>query len=189
MPGRGYLPEVWLLGSSLFSATLAGRLGLPFSFAHHFSPGSTEPALAQYRASFRASAFLAEPRAMVAVGVLCAPSAEEADWLAGPSRLATLQLRTNRLGPLPTPEVAANYRYTSEERSLVDSVMATHLVGDPASVVEGLEALAARTQADELMLSTRVHGYEERARSFELVAARWAASAASTSAGVPGAQI
>ena len=112
VPGRGYLPETWLLGSSTFSARLAGMLGLPFSFAYHFAPDQLDQALEQYRSGFRPSILLDHPHVMVAVSVLCAPSAEEARWLAGPSALTILQLRTGRLGPVPTPEEAADYRFT-----------------------------------------------------------------------------
>jgi luciferase family oxidoreductase group 1 len=178
VPGRGYRPEVWLLGSSVFSARLAGLLGLPFSFAHHFSPQYTEPALAEYRSSFRPSGVLRAPYAMVAVAVVCAPTADEAYWLAGPSALSVLHLRTNRLGPLPTPETAAAYRYTDAERELVASIMATHVVGEPQVVTASLAELAARTGADELMVTTRVHGQADRLRSFELVAGAWEGAAA-----------
>jgi luciferase family oxidoreductase group 1 len=174
VPGRGYLPEIWLLGSSLFSAELAGLLGLPFSFAYHFSPGLLDGALARYRQRFRPSFLWSKPRVMVAVSVICAPEAEEARWLAGSSALSTLQLRTGRLGPLPSPEEAAAYRFTAPERELVDTTMATHVIGDPGSVHEGLQALVERTGADELMVSTRLHAYAARARSLELVAERWA---------------
>lgn len=173
IPGLGYLPEVWLLGSSLFSAELAGLLGLPFSFAHHFSPRYTEPALDRYRQAFRPSAVCEAPHAMVAVAVVCAPTDEEARWLAGSTALSTLFLRTNRLAPLPSPETAAGYAYTAEERAIVESVMATHVVGDPAFVRDGLDELVARTGADELMLTTRVHAAPARRRSFELVAGTW----------------
>ena len=173
MPGEGYLPEVWLLGSSVFSANLAGLLGLPFSFAYHFSPQYLQPALERYRTTFRASAFLSEPRAMVAVSVLCAPDAEEAHWLAGPSLLSMLRLRTNRMGPLPSPEEAAAYPYSEAERALVDSLAATHVVGDPPAVRRGLADLLERTGADELMVGTRVFDHRDRLRSYELVAREW----------------
>ena len=185
MPGQGYLPEVWLLGSSIFSANLAGLLGLPFSFAHHFSPQYTEPALAQYRSVFRPSAILAEPHAMVAAAVICAPTEEEARWLAGPAALSMLQLRTNRMGPLPTPETAAAYNYSPAEQALVDSITATHIVGDPATVRRELAELAARTAADELIVTGRVHGYGDRVRSFELLAEAWLAQSVGDAAGVP----
>jgi luciferase family oxidoreductase group 1 len=175
VPGRGYLPQIWLLGSSLFSAELAGLLGLPFSFAYHFSPGLLDGALERYRQRFRPSFLWAEPKVMVAVSVICAEDADEARWLAGSSALGTLQLSTGRLGPLPSPEEAAAYRFSAAEQALVDTTMASHVIGDPESVHHGLRVLAERTGAGELMLSTRLHGYTARARSLELVAARWAA--------------
>ncbi|MDE3203743.1 MAG: LLM class flavin-dependent oxidoreductase [Acidobacteriota bacterium] len=169
VPGRGYLPEVWLLGSSLYSAQLAALLGLPFAFAYHFNPGPLDAALDTYRTTFRPGVFAA-PHTMVAVTVLCAPSEQEARWLAGSSALGVLQLRTGRLGPLPTPEEAAAYRFSEGERALVEQTLATHVIGDPETVRVGLVALARRTEADELMISTRVHSYQDRLRSLELVA-------------------
>lgn len=170
VPGAGYLPEVWLLGSSLYSAQLAGMLGLPFAFAYHFSPGPLDAALDTYRSNFRPTGMSAGPHTMVAVSVLCAPSEDEARWLAGSSALGVLQLRTGRLGPLPSPEEAAAYRFDPRERALVEQIMATHVIGDPDTVRDGLESLARRTGADELMISTRVHALEDRLRSFELIA-------------------
>jgi alkanesulfonate monooxygenase SsuD/methylene tetrahydromethanopterin reductase-like flavin-dependent oxidoreductase (luciferase family) len=115
---------------------------------------------------------------MVAVSVLCAPSDEEARWLAGPSALTTLQLRTGRLGPIATPEEAAAYPYTPEERALVEAATATHLIGDPAVVHQGLVDLHRRTGADEIMLSTRVHSLDARVQSLTLVAESWAGTEA-----------
>jgi alkanesulfonate monooxygenase SsuD/methylene tetrahydromethanopterin reductase-like flavin-dependent oxidoreductase (luciferase family) len=113
---------------------------------------------------------------MVAVSVLCAPSEKEARWLAGPSALTTLQLRTGRLGPVPTPEEAAAYNYTAEERAVVEAATATHLIGDPDTVHQGLVDLQRRTDADEIMLSTRAHSFAARAQSLTLVAEGWAMS-------------
>jgi luciferase family oxidoreductase group 1 len=172
-PGRGYLPEVWLLGSTLFSAQLAGILGLPFSFAYHFAPRLLEPALSTYRSNFRPSVLHAGPRVMVAASALCAPSESEARWLSGSTALSILQLRTGRLGPLPSPEEAAQYPFTAAERSLVEEAMSTHLVGDPDMVHDGLRQLQTRTGADEIMLSTRSHSYETRVRSLSLIARSW----------------
>ena len=172
-PGRGYLPEVWLLGSSLFSAQLAGIFGLPFSFAYHFAPALLDSALQAYRSNFRPSVLHAEPRAMVAVSVLCAPTEAEARWLSGSTALSILQLRTGRLGPLPSPQEAENYQFSATEQAVVEDAMATHLIGDPEAVIEGLRHLEQRTGADEIMLSTRAHSYETRARSLSLVAQGW----------------
>ena len=104
VPGQGYRPEVWLLGSSDFSARLAGYLGLPFSFAHHFSASNTLPAIEAYRDNFQPSVFLDEPHVMVAATVVCAKTEERARWLAAPGALSILRLRTVRPGPVPTPE-------------------------------------------------------------------------------------
>jgi len=169
-PGLGYLPEVWLLGSSVFSAQLAGLLGLPFAFAYHFSPGPLDAALGAYRNNFRPSFLLGQPRVMVAVAVVCAPTDEEARWLAGASALSIVQLRTGRYGLFPSPEEAAAYRYSEPEQALVDDTMSTHVIGDSATVRRQLSGLVERTGADELMVSTRVHSYEDRVRSLSLVA-------------------
>jgi luciferase family oxidoreductase group 1 len=159
VPGRGYLPEMWLLGSSVFSAQLAGMLGLPFSFAYHFSPGYVDAALERYRSAFTPSFLLDQPHAMVAVSVLCADTDEEARWLSGPSAVNIVQLRTGRLGPLVTPEEAAMYQFSAAESALIRDTTATHLIGDPNTVQNGLVDLQQRTSADELMLSTRAHSY------------------------------
>ncbi len=172
-PGHGYLPEVWLLGSSLFSAKLAGILGLPYSFAYHFAPPLLDGALETYRSHFRPSVLHAEPRVMVAASVLCAPSESEARWLSGATALSILQLRTGRLGPLPSPEEAAQYSFSAAERSMVEDAMSTHLIGDPDTVTEGLRQLESRTGADEIMLSTRSHSFETRVRSLSLIAGSW----------------
>ena len=186
-PGRGYLPEVWLLGSSLFSAQLAGLLGLPFSFAYHFAPKLLDDALDTYRSSFRPSVLHTEPRVMVAVSVLCALSESEAVWLSGSTALSILQLRSGRLGPLPSPEQAAEYAFTPVEKSTIEEAMSTHLIGDPDMVIEGLRQLQSRTGADEIMLSTRSHTYEARVRSLSLIAQHWGMTApASVGDGRPG---
>jgi luciferase family oxidoreductase group 1 len=172
-PGSGYLPEIWLLGSSTFSAQLAGILGLPFSFAYHFAPDLLDQALSIYRSTFKSSILLEQPKVMVAVSVLCAPSAEEAAWLSGSTKLSILQRRTGQLGLLPSPEEAAARDFTPEEETVVAEAMATHVIGDPSVVHEGLVQLQDRTAADEFMLSTRTHSYDARERSFTLVAQSW----------------
>jgi luciferase family oxidoreductase group 1 len=173
VPGSGYLPEVWLLGSSLFSAQLAGMIGLPYSFAYHFAPQLLDAALETYRTNFRPSILHDAPRAMVAVTVLAAPTEDEARWLSGSSALNTVLLRTGRLGPLPSPEEAAAYSYTPAEAALVEDTTSSHLIGTPETVYEGLVRLQERTAADELMISTRIHSYEDRVRSLALVAETW----------------
>jgi luciferase family oxidoreductase group 1 len=170
VPGSGQKPAVWLLGSSDVSARLAGELGLPFSFAHHFMPQNTIPALDIYRHSFRPSATLDKPYAMVCVAAVCAETNERARWLHAPARLSLLRLRSGRPSTLPTPEETAAHIFSPAERSFVDSWTATHIVGSPDTVRQGLEALQEATAAEELMLTTIVHDHADRLRSYQLVA-------------------
>jgi luciferase family oxidoreductase group 1 len=169
VPGKGHEPQIWLLGSSGFSAQLAGLLGLPFSFAHHFSSANTVPALELYRRSFRPSRWLSEPYAKVAVTVVCADTDERARWLAGPAALAFLKLRTGTPQALTTPEEAAAYPYTGMERAFIDDRWSGQAIGSPDTVRRSLTDLLARTNADELMLTTMVYDLADRIRSFELV--------------------
>jgi luciferase family oxidoreductase group 1 len=170
VPGRGYQPALWMLGSSDFSAQVAGALGLPFSFAHHFAAANTVPAVAAYRSSFRPSDVLERPYVMLGVPVIAAETVERARWLAGPSALSFVRLRQGRPTPLPTPEEAAEYVFTPSERELLRSWTSPLIAGDPETVRAGLDQLAAETGADELMITTMVHGHEDRMRSYELVA-------------------
>ena len=170
VPGAGHMPAIWLLGSSDFSARLAGELGLPFSFAHHFMPQNTLPALEIYRRYFTPSATLAEPYAMVGVAVVCAETDERARWIHEPAKLSFLRLRSGRPSTLPSPEEAAGYEYSPDERRFVDDWTASHVVGSPETVRKELRGLQERTVADELILTTNVYDHAERLRSYELVA-------------------
>jgi luciferase family oxidoreductase group 1 len=171
VPAVGNKPPVWLLGSSGFSAQLAGALGLPFAFAHHFSSRNTLPAVELYRNSFRPSATLSEPYLMLGAAVVCAETDERAEWLAAPSELTFLSLRRGRPIPLPSPEEAAEYPYSDLDRELIAERMGSTIIGSPETVRKGLEKLAGDTGADEIMITTAVHGHADRVRSYELVAA------------------
>ncbi len=168
-PARGYRPDIWLLGSSDFSAHLAGQLGLPFAFAHHFAGGNTMPAIETYRSAFRPGV-LERPYLSLGVNVVCAPTDDEAQWLAGSGSLAILRLRQGRPDVYPSPEEAAEYPYSPMELETVRSWTANHLIGSPETVRAGIEALAARTGVDELMITTNVHAPADRLRSYSLVA-------------------
>lgn len=169
VPHATQQPVIWLLGSSLFSAELAGVLGLPFAFAHHFSPANTLPALARYRDSFRPGRELDTPYAMLTVQVICAPTDDEADRIALPAALSFVRLRQGRPGPLPTPETAAAHPWTTQERAFVTHRQADQAVGGPQLVEKKLTALLDATGGDELMITTVTHEPADRLRSTELV--------------------
>lgn len=163
-------PAVWLLGSSGYSAQLAGGLGLPFAFAHHFSAKFTEPALELYRNSFRPSETLTRPYAMVTAAVVAADTDEEAHRLAAPMGLSMLRLRAGRPGLLPTPEEALAYPYTAQESDAIATITESHIIGAPETVRKGLTDLLDRTHPDELMIATNVGDPAARRHSHHLVA-------------------
>jgi luciferase family oxidoreductase group 1 len=168
-PAAQSAPSVVLLGSSGFSAQLAGALGLPFAFAHHFGGPHTVEAVELYRETFRPSPALDQPYAIVTANALTADTAEEAARLALPGMLMRLAIRTNRLRPLPSPDEAA----VDPERAAAEAMPSNAIVGTPEVAVAGLRDLAERTGADELMISASTHGVAERVRSLELLAGAW----------------
>jgi luciferase family oxidoreductase group 1 len=170
IPAEGNEPAVWLLGSTGYSAELAGLLGLPFAFAHHFSPANARPALALYRRTFTPSPRLATPYCLISVSVLCAADAEAARWLHGSSRLSMLRLRAGRPSTLPSPEEAGSRAYSAAEQAVIAEATASHLVGSPAMVVEALDQLVADTGADEVMVTTSTFAHADRLASYELLA-------------------
>lgn len=162
-------PSVLLLGSSGFSAQLAGILGLPFVFANHFDMGGTEQAADIYRQNFEPSIILDESYVMVTAAAIVADTTDQAQFLAGPSRLRKFGMRTGRRLPLFSPEDAA--AHPQIEAAL--AMPTNGLVGTCDEVVEGLNKLAAVTGADELMLSVATHHVDDRLRTLETVMKGW----------------
>ncbi|MFD4126967.1 LLM class flavin-dependent oxidoreductase [Streptomyces globisporus] len=163
-------PPVWLLGSSGFSARLAGTLGLPFAFAHHFSAQNTIPALDLYRESFRPSAVLDAPYALIGVSALAADDEREARRQVLTGALSMVRLRTGRPGLIPSPEEAEAYDFSPMEREFVDGWLGNVIHGTADEVRTGLDGLAKRTGADELMITANAHGGDARLRSYDLIA-------------------
>lgn len=182
VPGAGHLPSIWMLGSSDFGAQVAGRMGLPFTFAHHFGMGGTELALELYRDSFEPSAVLDQPYAMIGVSVVCAPTFEEARYLAGASALGFLRLRQGRPAPMPTPDEAEALAPGSTERAFLDDRLRNAVLGSPVDVRDQLQQLVHRFDVNELMLTTSTHNPGDRVRSFSLVAESCIANAGLVSA-------
>jgi luciferase family oxidoreductase group 1 len=171
MPDDVESPEVWLLGSSEFSAQLAASAGLRFAFAHHIQPEPAIRALRFYRDNFQPSKYLAEPQSLIAVSAICAETDEEARELAGPAELTMLKFRQGgRMGKLPSVAEAREYPYTSEELLAVREGRQRLTVGSAATVRERLTTLAGQGAVDEIMVTTIVHGHADRRRSYELLA-------------------
>ncbi|WP_258726361.1 LLM class flavin-dependent oxidoreductase [Cellulomonas sp. NS3] len=176
-PAPTSAPEAWLLGSSLFSAQLAAELGLPFSYAHHFSTGRTHQAVAAYRSTFRPSSVLAQPRLMVSASVIVADTEEEARYLAGPSRVMALSLRSPRpLAPIVSPDEAQRMLADLDPGTadLLAQLPGTQIATTPERAVAELADLVARTGADELLLTATTHDVATRIETLEAIAPLWA---------------
>ena len=165
-------PELWMLGSTDGGARIAGALGIPFVFAHHFHPHLTEPSLALYRELFVASDLAERPRTIVAAGIVVGEDDEHAARLALPGGVSMLWLRQGRAAPLPTVEQAEALvaRMTAAERAVVDDAIARAIVGGPQTVHTALLDLAERTGPDELMVTSHVADPELRVRALEHLA-------------------
>jgi luciferase family oxidoreductase group 1 len=170
-PAAASAPTIVLLGSSDYSAQLAGQLGLPFAFAHHFDTGGTLLALDLYRQQFEPSPALDQPYAIVTASFLAAPTDEEAAWLAAPGQLMTYALRTGRRIQIVPPAAAAQHPDLAAARQMPSN----RIIGTPDAVVARLEGLVRETAADEIMVMPFTYGIDERVRSLELLAQGWRA--------------
>lgn len=170
IPGEGLNVPIWLLGSSGYSAQLAGQLGLPFSFASHFSPENTLGALRLYRQSFRASDVLSEPYAMVGANIIAAETDEEAHWLATSMQQQFLNLFRNTPSPLLPPVEDFDRKISDYEKSLLASRIGASIIGSGQTVKEKLQQFLAETQADEIIINAQIFDPSKRLKSYEIVA-------------------
>ncbi|HLY64858.1 MAG TPA: LLM class flavin-dependent oxidoreductase [Chloroflexota bacterium] len=165
-------PEVWLLGSSDYSARVAAVLGLPFAFADFFGTTSdVGPAVAElYRREFQPSAHLSEPKLNVTVQVVCAETEERARFIGSSRNLSKLSAVTRkRVGLLP-PEEASQYQPNDEERQALEGFTKGYLDGTPEQVRDKVWAAAERYGTTDVSIVTNAYHFEDRLRSYELVA-------------------
>ena len=170
MPADVPLPPIFLLGSSDYSAQLAGHIGAVFAFAHHFATFDAAEAMRLYRDSFRPSTSHAKPYAILATHVVCADTDEEADRLARTVDLNFVRRAKGEYLPLASPEEATAYDYAPVDRARIASNRQRMSVGSPATVKARLGPLIEATQAQELMVTTMIHGHAARKHSYELLA-------------------
>ena len=163
LPGAPHQPELWLLGSSAQSALWAGQLGLPYAFAD-FINADGAPNAALYRERFTPSARLEHPRTAVAVWAICADTDEEAELIAASGRMTLILLRQGRLIPVPPPEKAQRFLASQE------NAPRRGVIGSPATVRAGIEEIASRYQADEVIVVNISYDHGGRRRSYELIA-------------------
>jgi len=167
-PGLGAKVEFWMLGSSLFGAQLAAKLGMPYAFAAHFAPDHLDSALEVYRRDFQPSEALQEPHVMVAMNVFAADTDDEARLLASSQQQSFVALRSGTPGKLPPPIEGYLETLPTPERAMLDHLSQAAAVGTPAKVRADIESFVKRTCADEIILCGATYDPEARLRSLEL---------------------
>ena len=167
-PGLGAKVELWMLGSSLFGAQLAAKLGMPYAFAAHFAPDHLDAALAVYRRDFEPSAALDKPYVMVAMNVFAADTDAKAHMLASSQQQSFVALRTGNPGKLPPPIADYTAALPAPARAMLDHLGQAAAVGTPQSVRSDIDSFVKRTGADEIILCGSTFEPEARLRSMEL---------------------
>jgi luciferase family oxidoreductase group 1 len=163
-------PDVWMLGSSMWSANAAAEFGLPYAFAHFFFGMGTRQAIETYQQSFTPSTRRAQPEAMAAVGVICAETAEEAEYLAASVRLLQRRIRINDRRPVAAPGDAMRELQTLGGATPEEGEWPRYFVGTAAQVRQQLEAMAAALNIGELVVNTIIWDHAARLRSYEMLA-------------------
>lgn len=170
MPSDVALPPFYLLGSSDYSARLAAQIGAAFAFAHHFATFDAGDAMHLYRDNFQPSSAHAAPYAILGTAAICADSNEEAERLATTVDLHNVRRAKGEYLPLASPEEAAAYDYSPVDRARIAQSRERLAVGSPATVAAQLRLLIDKTRADEVMITTMIHGHNARKRSYQLLA-------------------
>ncbi|GAB4140664.1 MAG: LLM class flavin-dependent oxidoreductase [Sphingomonadales bacterium] len=169
VPGAGTQVPIWILGSSLFGASLAAELGLPYAFASHFAPQALNDALAVYRSRFKPSPVLDQPYAMVGVNIIAAATDDEARHLATTQQMSFTNIFRGARGLSQPPIDDIDSYWTAVEKAQAQAMLARAIYGGPDTVRAGIDALIAETQADELMIVSDVFDHGLRLRSYEMI--------------------
>ena len=167
-PGFGASIEMWMLGSSLFGAQLAAKLGLPYAFASHFAPDHLDAALEIYRRDFQPSEALEKPRAMAAMTVLVADDDAEAEYIASSQLQAFVRLRTGSPGKLPPPIRDYRDSLPAQAQAMLAHIGQASAIGSAATVRDKIAGFIERTNADEIIVAGSTFEPEHRQRSLEL---------------------
>ncbi|MCM3747774.1 LLM class flavin-dependent oxidoreductase [Paenibacillus pasadenensis] len=170
VPGEGLDIPIWLLGSSGFSAQLAGELGLPFAFASHFAPDYLLPALTLYRSSFKPSAHLDKPHAMVGINIIAADTESEAAWLATSQQQQFLNIIRGRTGKLQPPVDSMDGLLSPQEQAALMNTLRYSIVGTKDTIRQRMQEIQQATGAQEFIIASQIFDHEARLQSCRLTA-------------------
>lgn len=170
VPGAGLNVPIWILGSSLYGAELAGHFGLPYAFASHFAPADLRQALFVYRQNFRPSAQLDRPYVMVAMNLMAADTREEAELIATSMMQTVLALVRGAPVKLPPPVKGFADGLSPQEHAAISRFMTCIALGDRTDVRDSLLKFKKETAADEIILSAQIYDHKARLRALEIAA-------------------
>ncbi|QDH81445.1 LLM class flavin-dependent oxidoreductase [Echinicola soli] len=170
IPGEGLDIPIYLLGSSMSSAVLAAKNGLPYAFASHFAPAQFLDATRYYRENFQPSEYLKHPYVVSCVNVIAAETDEKAHKTATSFYQMALGIVRRKSYPLRPPVDTMDGLWTEPEAAAINQMMACSFVGTAATVRENLEHFQEIAQVDEIMICSHVYDHEERLESYELAA-------------------
>ncbi|HEY4649774.1 MAG TPA: LLM class flavin-dependent oxidoreductase [Pontibacter sp.] len=170
VPGEGLNIPIWLLGSSTFSAQLAGMLGLPFAFASHFAPTLLHTALKVYRDSFQPSETLKQPYAMAGINLVAADTDDEARFLATSLYMSFLNVIRGTARQMQPPVESMEGKWDMSEMYAVQQMLLYSFIGSPATIKSELQQFLDSTQVDEVMVTSHIYDHAARLRSYELLA-------------------
>lgn len=169
MPANGLNVPVWILGSSLFGASLAAAFGLPYAFASHFAPQMLSQAVALYRENFKPSRFLDKPYVMVAGNLLLAETDQEAAYQFTSAQQSFVNLRRGKPSQMPKPIEDIEAYWTPAEKHMVASALAISFVGSVATVQPKLTQFLDTIKPDELIVTCNIYDNQARLNSLSLV--------------------
>lgn len=169
VPGEGSHVDIWLLGSSMFSAQLAAERGLPYAFAGHFAPRFSYEALELYRTRFQPSETLKEPYSVLGLPLILAESDEEARYLVTTSQQRVLSLMRGESIMLRPPVESMDDLWSPHERASVESFLGLQVVGGPETVKAKLEHLVSEFKVDELMFTNDLYDQQKRLGALSLL--------------------
>ncbi|RKG82044.1 LLM class flavin-dependent oxidoreductase [Corallococcus exercitus] len=170
VPGAGLEVPMWILGTSLFSAQLAARLGLPYAFATHYAPGQMTEALAVYRNEFQPSSQLGKPYVMLGFNVYAAEEDAEAERLFTTLQQQFINQRRNADAPFPSPIDNIDAFWSQDEKKVAEQAFCCSAVGAPDTVRSQIEEFLELGHPDELLITSQIHDHSARLRSFEIAA-------------------
>ena len=166
-PGQNTHVPVWLLGSSLFSAHLAAKLGLPYSFASHFAPRMLQQAIQVYKENFQPSEYLDQPYISMGVPVVVAKTDEEAQYLATSAYQRVLGLMRGKSLKLKAPVESMQGLWSPAEKMSVDNFYAMAQIGSEQTVKAGLQQLLEQYDVDEFIFTCDIYDTDKRLENFE----------------------